>query len=59
MEVGKGVVKEGLIFLVIEYGIEYFKGLRNLEKISLLRAGGREYAGSCHTMESIFLNWTG
>jgi len=33
-EVGKGIVKEGLIFFSsIEYSIEYFKGLRNLEKI--------------------------
>jgi len=33
MEVGEGVVNEGLIFLVLEYGLGYFKGLRNLEKI--------------------------
>jgi len=39
LEVGQGIVKEGLIFfLVLEYGIGYFKGLRTLEKISLLRS---------------------
>jgi len=50
----EGVVLKNWYFLVLEYGIGYFVGLRNLESASELRLGGRR---ECRQLsrESIFL----
>ena len=43
----QGHSKAGLVFLVLEYGIGYFKGLRNLETISTEADNQKDKCPSC------------